>query len=125
VSLLEILVGVIIAFTFIIMILFVLFGQITVRKLRKNPETRHELGLEFASGWDILNVAQALSLPKKMIQKMKKSPLYAVLEADAEVLYQHTTVFDRCLARVFYWLSVIFTLLALIFLFLNAMGVFD
>ncbi len=49
---------------FIGCILFVIFGLVTVRKLRKNPETKHALGIEFASGWDILNVAGALSLSK-------------------------------------------------------------
>jgi len=44
-------------------ILYVVFGQVTVRKLIKNPETKHELGVEFVSGWDIVNVAQALSIP--------------------------------------------------------------
>jgi len=43
--------------TFIAGFLFVLFGQITVRKLRKNPATKNELGVEFLSGWDIINVA--------------------------------------------------------------------
>ncbi len=40
-SLRATLVGVLIAFTFIVMILFVLFGQVTVRKLRKNPQTKN------------------------------------------------------------------------------------
>ena len=53
-------------------IFFVLFGQITVRKLRKNEKTKDALGLEFTSGWDILNVAQALSLPKKLKKKNGK-----------------------------------------------------
>ena len=117
--------GAIIAiFMFISAILYVLFGQITVRKLRKNPETKHELGLEFVGGWDILNVAQALSLPKSAIRKIKNSRL-SFLEANAEVLYQHTNVFDRCLARVFYWLWTGSTLSAIVYLLLNALGVFE
>lgn len=60
----EIIFAVIFAMGFITSVLFVIFGQVTVRKLRKNPETRHELGIGFASGWDITNVAQALSLPE-------------------------------------------------------------
>ena len=42
---------------FLTCILFVVFGQVTVRRLRKNPLTKEGLGIEFASGWDILNVA--------------------------------------------------------------------
>ena len=45
-------------------ILFVAFGQITVRKLRKKPKTKDSLGLEFISGWDIINVAQVFSFPR-------------------------------------------------------------
>lgn len=45
-------------------ILYVLFGQVTVRKLRKNTETKDYLGLELSSGWDILNVASAICRPR-------------------------------------------------------------
>ncbi len=87
---------------FIAWILFVIFGQVTVRKLKKNPETKHELGIEFVSGWDILNVAQALTLPKSVAQKIRRNSIG--FEADPDLLYKHTTVFDRVLARVFYML---------------------
>jgi len=46
--------------------LFVLLGQVTVRKLRKNSETKDHLGISLASGWDIINVANAFSEPKKI-----------------------------------------------------------
>ena len=85
----------------ITLILFVIFGQATVRKLRKNPETKDSLGMEFVSGWDIFNVAQALALPRKYAQWRKKAPL-GMLHADADLLHKHTTRFDRILARVFY-----------------------
>jgi hypothetical protein len=85
----------------ITLILFVIFGQATVRKLRKNPETKDSLGIEFVSGWDIFNVAQALALPRKYAQWRKKAPL-GMLHADADLLHKHTTRFDRILARVFY-----------------------
>ena len=35
-------------------VLYVVFGQVTVRKLRKNPNTKELLGMEFISGWDII-----------------------------------------------------------------------
>ena len=46
-----------------------------MRKLRKHPETKDVLGVEFVSGWDSFNVAQALALPQFIINKLKKSPI--------------------------------------------------
>ena len=88
------------------LILCVIFGQVTVRKLRKNPETKDELGMEFVSGWDIFNVAWALTLPIKYVRRSKKG-LFGILRADVDLLHKHTTRFDRILARVFgvLWLS--------------------
>ncbi len=57
------------------LILYVVFGQTTVRKLRNNPKTKNDLGVQFASGWDILNVAQALALPNYITRKLGKSPI--------------------------------------------------
>ncbi len=71
-TLVQAILSVILAVVFISAVLFVIFGQVTVRKLRKNPETKYELGIEFTSGWDILNVAQALSLPAVLEKKIKK-----------------------------------------------------
>ncbi len=86
---------------FITAILFVIFGQITIRKLRKNPATKDRLGIEFVSGWDIFNVAGALSTPKWLRDKFSRSKL-SVFIADYQVLYDNTTRFDRILARVFW-----------------------
>jgi hypothetical protein len=102
-ELITLLVGIMILMSMIVAILFVAFGQITVRKLRKNPETKYSLGLEFSSGWDILNVAEALSMSEWMYKRCRKSKLSFLL-ADANVLYKYTTRFDRTLARTF-WLS--------------------
>ena len=82
------------------LVLCVIFGQVTVRKLRKNPEIKGELGLEFISGMDIFNVGIALTLPRKFTRLGQKGSL-RILSADAELLYKHTTRFDRILARVF------------------------
>lgn len=92
-----------VAVIFLSLFLYVLFGQITVRKLRKNPKTKSELGLEFASGWDILNVAQALAMPKK-IQKVLEKGQLAFLSANSEIISQHTNRFDKALAIIFYWM---------------------
>ena len=95
------------------LICLVLFGQLTVRKLRKNPSTKHELGIEFISGWEIINVAEALASPKGIFQKLKRSPL-SPLYANSELLYRHTNRFDRILAKVFYY-SLILSGTSLIF----------
>ena len=97
---------VLIGFTVIVCILFVAFGQITVRKLRKNPVTKESLGIEFTSGWDIFHVAQALSLPKSLTDRFKASALSSFF-ADADILREHTSKFDRALAAVFFWLYVV------------------
>src|SRR5690606_3072570 len=98
------------AFTFILMlftcILYVLFGQVTVRKLRKNPKTKEALGFEYVSGWDIINAAQALALPKFWMRKLEKTTL-STLYAKSEILFANTTRFDRVLGAAFYWLLMV------------------
>jgi hypothetical protein len=88
-------------------ILWLVFGEVTVRRLRKNPETRGKLGAELYSGWDIVTVAQALSMPKWLARR--SGTLYGMLP-DTTLLYRHTTKFDRILARAFYWTGVVTTL---------------
>lgn len=116
------------AFVFAVMffsaILFVVFGQITVRKLRKKPETKEELGIEFASGWDILNVAGALSMPKWLNRKLRNSPLSA-LYANADLLYNHTSRFDRFLAKLFYWPFMLSGFGGIVLVILNSTGLFE
>lgn len=109
---------------FITMIFYVLFGQLTVRKLRKNPETKQELGMEFASGWDIFNVAGALAMPRWLNRKLRSTQL-SFMYADADLLDKHTTIFDKVLAIVFYWLFTVSTLSLFSLMLLDLMGVFD
>jgi len=116
--------GLLIAAAFIVMILFVLFGQITVRKLRKKPATKDELGLEFASGWDIINVASALAMPIWLNKKLKNTPLSG-LYANAEILHKHTNYLDLFLARIFYALFVMTGVSAIVFAILSSIGIFD
>ncbi len=126
-TLVQTILSVILAVMFVVCVLFVIFGQITVRKLRKNPETRQVLGLELASGFDILNVAQALALPKTVTQRIKHNSMSIGLrlQADSDVLYKHTTVFDRLLARVFYWLWISSAFSLIMLMMLNWLGIFD
>ncbi|WDE07526.1 hypothetical protein SG34_011955 [Thalassomonas viridans] len=111
-------------FLLLTMILFVLFGQITVRKLRKDPKTKHELGMEFASGWDIINVAQSLALPRSLVRKFRTTPL-SFMSANPDLLIQHTTKFDRILAFIFYWTYIVTGIFIFIWVCLIAAGVLD
>ncbi|MCF6363187.1 MAG: hypothetical protein L3J88_07555 [Gammaproteobacteria bacterium] len=117
----EMIFSLILAAIFVAWVLFVIFGQVTVRKLRKNPETKYELGIEFVSGWDILNVAQALSLPEVLEKRLKNKAFHA----NSDLLYKHTTVFDRVLARMFCTLFVLSGLALIVFGVLDWFGVFD
>ena len=94
------------AFSFIVLLvallLFVIFGQVTVRKLRKNPETKDALGLEYASGTDIANVVKILSISKHRAEKLRHGRM-SFLYADRELIYKHTSRFDRLLAKSVYW----------------------
>jgi len=69
------LLGITVVVMFVSMILYIIFGQVTVRKLRKNPKTRCELGIELISGWDIFNVAGALALPKAITRRIKRNAI--------------------------------------------------
>ncbi len=70
-------------------LLFLAFSWITVRKLKNNPVTKDVLGFEFFSGWNIINIAQALSLPKVISQNLKNSKL-RFLQANSDLLNEHT-----------------------------------
>ena len=83
-------------------ILFVMLGQITVRKLRRNPATKDLLGIEFLSGLDIVNVSFALARLRSQDDRLENGPL-APLYANARVLRSHTTRLDRVLARTHFW----------------------
>ena len=109
---------------FIGLILCVIFGQVTVRKLRKNPETKGELGMEFYSGWDIFNVGLALTLPRKYARWSKKKGAFGMLRADVDLLYNHTTRFDRILARVFYIPCAFSAFCLLVLLLMDKIGFF-
>lgn len=109
---------------FIACVLYVLFGQITVKKLRKNPETKGALGLEYVSGWDIINVAQALAFPKSWSKKLEHGKL-SFLYANSSVIHSHTTRFDRFLGTLFYWLLMASGLSLALLALLDTLGVFD
>jgi hypothetical protein len=121
VELITFLGGIMILMSIVFGVLFVAFGQLTVRKLRKNPATKYALGVEFYSGGDIFNVAGALSRPAWITKRFKASRL-CFLAADADVLYQHTTRFDRVLARVFWFTWTISGIFIIIISLMNLIG---
>jgi|SRR5690554_1056106 len=116
------------AFVFIFMliacVLYVVFGQVTVRKLRKNSKTRDELGLQLVSGWDIINVAQALSFPESWSKKLEKSSI-SFFYANTKVLRENTNRLDRILGALFYWTMMSSGLSGALLVFLNSIGVFS
>jgi hypothetical protein len=106
------------------MILFVIFGQKTVRNLRKNPATKNSLGIVLISGWDILNVMSALALPKKITRIIQRSPL-AALAADSDLLEKYTTRCDRIMAKILYILLIASVLALWALIILKDLGVFQ
>ena len=83
-------------------IMYVIFGQRVVRRLRKNPETWDKLGVSFLSGYDILNVAGALSAPRCIVKRLENGGL-SPLFAQSDILYKHTTKAERIFAKIFYF----------------------
>lgn len=81
------------------------------------------LGFEFISGWGILNVAGFLSTPKWLRDKCVASRLSS-LAANYQVLYESANTFDRILARFFWFFYGVSVFLMLLFIGLNALGLF-
>jgi hypothetical protein len=96
-------------------ILFIAFGEITVRKLKKNYQINQDLGFEFISGSNIIGIAQALSLPRWIVRR--SGTVFGILP-DPDMLYEHTTKLDRVLGRIFYWTLMVSVLCGLVCSFL-------
>ncbi|WP_417520432.1 hypothetical protein [Marinobacter sp.] len=105
-------------------ILYVAFGQITVRKLRKNPKVRDQLGIEYASGWDIINVAQAFAFPRNWTRKVENSR-FSFIHANATLLYENTKKYDQILGCIFYWLLTASGLSMILLVLANYLGAFN
>ena len=86
-------------------ILFAVFGAVTVRRLRRHPEVREKMGYEFFPGCGIVNVAVALSWPRRIMHWLDTRAVLG-LHANSETMYRHTSGLDRVLARAFYWTMV-------------------
>jgi hypothetical protein len=104
-------------------ILLVVLGQKTVRKLRKNPETKNALGIEFLlGGGDIVNVSFAFGIPRRLNRKVRKNKLGALF-ADADLLEKHMTRFDILLSKLVFFLGVAWILPLLILVLLFKIGI--
>lgn len=104
-------------------LLFILFGQLTARKLRKNQATKEALGLELMSGWEIFNIAEALVLPRRWSKRLSQRRMSSAF-ANAELIRQHTNRFDRFLGRSFVVLLVTSIAVLLTLMILSRAGVF-
>lgn len=113
--------GAIILLTIVTGILLVIFGQITVRKLRRIANKKNMLGVEFVSGWDILNVAGALSTPKWLREKFISSGLSG-LTANYEFVYGNTNKLDRFIARIFWFFYLISGISTIIYTVFSMLG---
>lgn len=116
-------VGILIVAAVLVSMLYIAFGQLTVKRLRKNPKTKDALGLEYVSGWDIINVAQALALPRNWSKKLEERSRY-FMHAKASLLLENTNKFDRLLGSAFYWLLIITGLSSALLVLLNSIGIF-
>jgi len=108
---------------FFALIFYVVFGQVTVRKLRKNPKTKDALGSELASGWDILNVAKVMALPNSWSKRFENSILSSMY-ANSSLILEHTNKLDRFLGVLFFWLWLVSGSTMILLVVLKNVGVF-
>jgi hypothetical protein len=80
-------------------ILFVAFGQVTVRKLRKNPATRDALGFEHIGGADIATAAFSLLVPKSLWFRYRQRREEGWPAPDPGLLRQHMSKLDQILGK--------------------------
>lgn len=113
----------VVIFMLIACVLYVVFGRVTVRKLRKNSKTKDELGLQLVSGWDIVNVAQALAFPKSWSKKLERSSI-SFFYANTKILRENTNRLDRVLGALFYWTMMSSGLSGALLIFFNSIGMF-
>ncbi len=98
---LSFLLAIAVTMAFIAWVLLLILGLSTMRKLKKNPRTKDQLGINLIWGWQTINVAQAITLPRSWMQKLR-SRVDGSKFANHELLYIHTTMLDRVLLRFFF-----------------------
>ncbi|MCP4489664.1 MAG: hypothetical protein GY820_20470 [Gammaproteobacteria bacterium] len=101
--------GVAMLILLMILILYVIFGQVTVRKLRINPATKDVLGFQYVSGTDIANVIKILSISRAKAERLSEGKM-SFLYANVGLIYKNTNQIDRIFAKLLYWLMVFWAL---------------
>jgi len=91
-------------------LLFVVLALYTVRRLRRQPGVEDRLGVEFIRGWRVLNVAMAVSWPRRVLDYLDH---YAnpVAHFHAATIRAHTKPTDRLLGRACFAAHVLTVLL--------------
>lgn len=96
------LLGIASAVAIVAWLLYLVFAQVTVRRLEKNPDVREQLGFEAISGWRVINVAEALVLPQGFFKLASKTAL-AGMYANSVLIRANTSRLDKTLAHLFFW----------------------
>ncbi|MBU6439621.1 MAG: hypothetical protein KGS28_05245 [Betaproteobacteria bacterium] len=101
--------------------LFVVLALHTVRRLRRQPGVEDRLGVEFIRGWRVLNVAMAVSWPRRVLDYLdyRAQP---IVHFHAATIRAHTTRADRVLGRACYAAHVLTVLLFLAWRGVSALG---
>ncbi len=102
----------------VIVILFFIINIKTVRRLRKNPITRDELGFHLWWGWYALNVAEAVFFSKEWMAKRKKRS-HGYMFANKDLVEQYTTPFEKIICKLMVGFSLFFLVSMLILIALD------
>ncbi len=104
--------------------LFFFINLTTVRRLRKNPITKDELGFHLFWGWYALNISEALFVSKKRMTK-RRSHSDGYLFANPDLVRQYTMPFEKVICKLLIILGLFSILGVLIFGLLDKIVGFD
>ncbi|VAW86245.1 hypothetical protein MNBD_GAMMA17-1010 [hydrothermal vent metagenome] len=80
-------------------ILFLFINIKTVRRLRKNPITRDELGFHLVWGWYAITISLTLFVSKERMAK-RRSYSDGFLFANQDLMAQYTTPFEKVICKL-------------------------
>ena len=104
--------------------LYVVILLITVRKLRKNPETKSFLDPPSANGFDVIKCSETLAFPLSWYDKY--SVQLSMPSLDMTIIFrEHTNIFDKAVAIIFFWLAHILMIFFFFYVVLDLFGVFE
>ncbi|MCF6325448.1 MAG: hypothetical protein L3J89_14215 [Gammaproteobacteria bacterium] len=95
-----------------IVILFFIINIKTVRRLRKNPITRDELGFHLVWGWYAITISLVLFVPNERMAK-RRSYSDGFLFANQDLVAQYTTPFEKVICKLMASLVLFFLAIAL------------